>query len=304
MQRGMIGLTLGLLFVVPCSVEVAAQGSPATPAPEPSPVAKDSPETPGGGPSFEGGANSDGTIESTVTGSGGNGGGNASPGPATYGPACTWTPASTTTLGGVAVADDAGTGDNDAHITDRQGRTGWLRFCPGDLEATFVWLADVDPIDLVPAARQRAVAQLPLPVPDMSPAPDAGSFVNLGLWLAVEDPGVTTARATLTPGVWAQVEGRFESFSFDPGNGDEPVTCDGFGTPYPEGADTFDEGECGYTYTQPSPSGEVFTITYTVTYSLAFSTSDGRGGSLGTLSRSSSFPYDVNEIQTVGAPTG
>ena len=41
-------------------------------------------------------------------------------------------------------------------------------------------------------------------------------------------------------------------------------------------------------------------MTYTITYALTWSTSDGQSGSLGTFDRSITFDYDIDEIQTVG----
>lgn len=256
-----------------------------------------------GSPTFGGGVDSSGRIDATVSTPGSGGGGGSSPGPATYAPSCTWTPASTTALGGIEIPTGGGNGDVTAQIEDENGRLGWLRFCPGDLEAVFVWLAPVDPIDLVPDARRRATAQLPLPVPNMSPPADVGSVVNLGLWFSVEDPGVTTARATLTPSVWAEVTGRFGSVAIVPGDGADPIVCDGLGVAYTDGSDTFDQGPCGHTYTSTSPDSG-FTMTYTITYELTWRTSDGRSGSAGTFPLALPFQYDVDEIQTIGTSPG
>ena len=174
----------------------------------------------------------------------------------------------------------------------------WIRRCGAD--EVFVWPAPAgDPIDLIPSASARARARLPLPTPNMSPAPEVGSVANLGLWFAIDDPGITTARATLG-GAWAQVQGRFASITIDPGDGAAPITCDGLGTPYPDGANNPDQGPCGHTYTQSTPDDQPHQMTYTTTYTLTWSTSDGRSGSLGTIDRSVTFDYDIDEIQTVG----
>ena len=248
-------------------------------------------------PTFDTGG--DGTI-GAETGTPGSSGGGGSPGPASYGPACTWVPATVSNLGGAFLPGDVvDNTDINAQITNDEGQFGWLRYCPGDLIAQFVWQAPVDPIDLVPGASARARAQLPLPAPDMSPAPEIGSVVNLGLWFSIADPGVTTARATLGD-AWAQAQGRFDHVSIDPGDGSPPITCEGFGTPYPEGSDDPGEGPCGHTYLQRTPDDAPHQMTYTITYALTWSTSDGRSGSLGTYDRSITFDYDIDEIQTVG----
>jgi len=204
-------------------------------------------------------------------------------------------------MGGPALPTDvAGGTDIFAQVTNAAGDTGWLRHCPGDLAALFVWVAPaVDPIDLVPGASTRARAQLPLPSPDMNPAAEVGSVVNLGVWFAIDDPGTTTARATLAS-AWAQVQGTFQSVTIDPGDGADPVTCDGLGTPYPQGSNDPDQGPCGHTYLERTPDERPNQMTYTITYNLTWSTSDGRSGNLGTYDRSATFDYDIDEIQTVG----
>ena len=241
------------------------------------------------------GTSDDGTIGAGVDT--GPSGGGAAPGPATYRPTCRWVPANITNTAGTGAVGD--TDDGGSQIENDNGDLGWLRVC-GDGEPEFVWLPPaVDPIDLVPGASARARAQLPLPEPNMSPAPEIGSVVNLGLWFAVEDPGVTTARATLG-NAWAQVRGSFASVSIDPGDGSDHVTCDGFGTPYPAGAEDPGEGPCGHTYLQRTRDDQPHQMTYTITYALTWSTSDGRSGSLGAFDRSVTFDYDIDEIQIVG----
>jgi hypothetical protein len=210
---------------------------------------------------------------------------------------CRWAPATSKNTAGTGATGDIA--DNGSQIENADGEIGWLRVC-GNGEPEFVWLPPaVDPVDLIPGAAARARAQLPLPDPNMSPTPEIGSVVNLGLWFAIDDPGVTTARATLGT-AWAQVQGTFASVSVDPGDGSPAVACDGFGTPYPEGANDPDEGPCGHTYLQRTPDDAPYQMTYTITYDLTWTTSNGGSGSLGTFDRSSTFDYDVDEIQTVG----
>ncbi|MFK8023924.1 MAG: hypothetical protein AB8G26_08170 [Ilumatobacter sp.] len=182
---------------------------------------------------------------------------------------------------------------------DGQDRLGWTVSCPGrPLEVRWV-IEAVDPTEFIDDAANRARAQLPLPVPVQSPAPDVGSVVNLGLWISIDDPGVTTARAAAA-GVWAEVTGRFAGFSVDPGDGTAPFACDEFGVAYEEGTNNPEQGPCGHTYLQPTPEASPHTVTYTISYDLTWRVSDGRTGVLGTFDRSYSFPFDINEIQTVG----
>jgi hypothetical protein len=228
------------------------------------------------------------------------------PGPVTFDgdgaqPRCSWTPATreNTTRDGIP---ELGPGvDPGAQLTDDSGRLGWIRVCDDGTGPQFVWQRPVDPIDLVGPAADRARARLPLPTPDMNPAPDVGGVVNVGLWLALDDPGVTVARAALGD-VWAQATGTLTGFAVDFGNGDR-TDCDGLGVPIEAVApdlDTVEQGPCGYTYRASSPDDAPYRMTYTTRYEITWATSDGRSGGLGTVERSITFDYDVDEVQTVG----
>lgn len=251
--------------------------------------------TGGGGdaePTFDGGSNDDGTIDAGVDVPGSNPPPSAPP---TYGPTCTWT-AVTEWDGDSDLADIGG------QVANEDGQLGWIRRCGNNED--FVWVTpSIDPVSLIPGAADRARRLLPLPTPDMSPAPDVGSVVNLGLWFAIIDPvtapGSTTARASVG-NAWAEVTGSFSQVSIDPGTGDPPVTCDGFGVPYPQGANDPDQGPCGYTYRQRSPDGAPYQLTYTITYDLTWRTSDGQSGTLSPVTLAAPFDYVVLEIQTVG----
>ncbi len=182
-------------------------------------------------------------------------------------------------------------------VGDRTER-GWYRTCGTDVY--FYWAPDaVDPVDLIPDALDRARTQLAAPVPAISPGAGAGGIVNLGMWLAVDDPGTTTARATLTD-VWAQVTASVSHLEIDLGNGDT-VRCDGLGSPIPDSAlDSVDQGPCGYTYRRSSPDDDPYQLAITTVHDIAWSTSDGRSGTLAEVRRTTTLGYDVDEIQTIG----
>ncbi len=119
------------------------------------------------------------------------------------------------------------------------------------------------------------------------------------MWLAINDPGTTTARASLA-NVWAQVEATVVGISIDLGNGDT-VQCDGLGTPIPDSAwEAPSEGPCGYTYRGSSPDDDPYELTITTNYAIGYSTSSGQTGALAPILRSTTIDYDVDEIQTVG----
>lgn len=155
-----------------------------------------------------------------------------------------------------------------------------------------------DPEVLADTLYDEVTEQVPLPRPDLSPV--GPGFVNLGMWLAVEEPAPisVTARAGA---VWATTTASLESTTFDMGDG-TVVTCDGAGDPIPDSKlDSVDESDdCGHTYTTLGPDGEPFTVTITSTWHVTWVGSGGTGGDLGTLDRTSSVEYEVLEIQTVG----
>jgi hypothetical protein len=118
------------------------------------------------------------------------------------------------------------------------------RVCPDG--SGFTWVdVTVTVQDAIDDAVDRARRAVPAPTLDMSPPPDVGGIVNLGLWLALAGQEPVTVRAEAGPH-WAEATVTLASTSWSMGNGDV-VTCDGPGTPI---ADTDDPGEgpCGYTY--------------------------------------------------------
>ncbi len=184
---------------------------------------------------------------------------------------------------------------------DGRAEAGWVRICAGGgTQDPFYWApASIDPIDLVPNALADARTRLIAPQPAINPDAAAGGIVNLGMWLAVNDPGTTTARANLA-NVWAQVDANVVGITVDLGNGDT-VDCDGLGTPIPDAAwDELDEGPCGYTYRVSSPDDDPYQLTITTNFAVTYRTSSGQTGSLAPIGRSTTIDYDVDEIQTVG----
>lgn len=141
---------------------------------------------------------------------------------------------------------------------------------------------------------ERAFAQVtvPQPVLAISPAPEFGTYVNLGLWLAIEE--VPELRSSASEGsVSIELIGECDGMVWDFGNGDTSP-CDDFGEQHEEGSQTLDEGPCGYTYTE-QPTGEPYTVTVTTTYSFRF-TSSSDSGDLGGLTGEAGFQYQVSEI--------
>ncbi len=85
----------------------------------------------------------------------------------------------------------------------------YKRVCEGAAGFDLAWVPDFVDVDaLVASARRSVTAQLPEPAMDMNPDPSVGGIVNIGLWLAVADPGQVSITASVGP-VWATVTARY-----------------------------------------------------------------------------------------------
>ena len=162
-----------------------------------------------------------------------------------------------------------------------------------------VWVPITDPDpriripETVDAVRERVYA----PLPALSPT--VRGVVNLGMWLAVEEPAENpvVARASASATTWAETRATLESTTFDFGNGDV-VVCAGVGDPIPESAKESIEPSptCGYTVRAPG----TLSITITSTWDVVSSTSEGYVEEQTDIVLSTVVTYDVIEIQTVG----
>jgi hypothetical protein len=94
---------------------------------------------------------------------------------------------------------------------------------------------------------------VPKPEVAMAPKPDRG-IVKLGEWFWTTTPFVAQKATAAVPqtGLWATATAVPVSLTFYPGDGNEPVTCDGPGEPWlPEYGDELPT-ECMYTYRNSS----------------------------------------------------
>ncbi|MEM1334792.1 MAG: hypothetical protein AAGG08_15185, partial [Actinomycetota bacterium] len=164
----------------------------------------------------------------------------------------------------------------------------------------------IDEDIVIDGAVAQAIARIPLPTPDVNPAPDVGSYVNLGLWLAVRPPDPISVIATAVAGsqtfsVTATVE--LLTTTFDPGDGAPPVACDDHGTPLDPNSPAVDEvdaGPCGHTYLRSSPDETPFQLAMTSTHVVSWTASDGRTGIAAPVDLTTVVAYDVDELQTLG----
>ncbi len=160
----------------------------------------------------------------------------------------------------------------------------------------------VDVDDLIAGIVDQVEAQLQLPVPSISPTPEANGIVNLGLWLAVEPQTLDAITAQAGPAVWITVTPTLDTTTFDLGNGDS-ITCASTGVPIESVHPDLDVVEqsptCGYTYLHSSPDDAPYQLSVTTTWALPYTSSEG-SGEIPPLERTITIDYDVDEIQTIG----
>ena len=181
------------------------------------------------------------------------------------------------------------------------GPGSWMRKICSDGTGTVVWVPQgtVDPRVLAEQALDRT--NVPLPGVGMNPGPPNDLVVNMATWLWVENFGPVGASASAGP-VTVTVTAAPVAVRWTMGNGDV-VVCNGPGTRYDSSRPA--EGQrtdCSYTYRRSSasaPSG-TFIVQTSVTWDVTWTASGvAGGGSLGPLTRTTSTPVRVSEVQTV-----
>ncbi|MFW2336274.1 hypothetical protein [Ilumatobacter sp.] len=151
---------------------------------------------------------------------------------------------------------------------------------------------------------ERVTKRVPLPAPnlgvELQPDGSLGVPINLGLWIAVDNPDDVVARAEPAPGIWAETRARLDHIEFFSGTGRGSGECAGAGTPIPDAAtDTVAEGPCGYTYESADERGE-HTAILRATWTVINTTSTGATERRADIVLDTPIPIDVYEIQTVG----
>lgn len=145
---------------------------------------------------------------------------------------------------------------------------------------------------------QQAYGELSLPAPEAfrSPSatnadPDHGglpfTIVGLRTWFWVGD-WQAVQRTVELQGVSVTLTATPVSVRFDPGNGDDTVSCAGPGRPWTraDGNDAPVNGGCAYTYTRVPPAGPL-TATTSVEWEVNWTSNTGAGGT---------FPAGVSEV--------
>jgi hypothetical protein len=160
------------------------------------------------------------------------------------------------------------------------------------------------------AEQAAASFKLPLPSGHRSPSEDLRyrgfphTYVNLWTFYWTDAGSWKTLTATARAGGnYATVTARPVSLTFDPGNGDDAVSCGGPGRPWQEsdGNDSPNQGACGYQYKQVTGPGydHPVTSTQTITWELTWTGSGNSSGTLTQRSTSTTGQLNVLQIQTV-----
>ncbi len=157
-----------------------------------------------------------------------------------------------------------------------------------------------DPTALLPALTgfdiaELALARLPIAVPAPHLNPATREIVHLPTWLWVDDQGTPTTSVSLA-GVTATLTAHLAEVVWEMGDGTS-VRCDGPGTPY----DTARPADAQHPTCSRIPGTRIgkFTVTVTTRWRVEFIATDGTGGGLGMLTRTSTLPTEVVELQTV-----
>ena len=157
---------------------------------------------------------------------------------------------------------------------------------------------------------QQAYTELTVPKPEAQRSPpetnsdpDNGglpyTWLGLHTWIWVNN-WQPLQRTVDLRGVSATVTATPTSLSFDPGNGDSAVTCPGPGRPWTEadGNQPPTAGGCAYMYRSVTPDGPL-TATTGITWSVAWTSNTGAGGTFPALSTATTSSFLVEQIQVV-----
>lgn len=147
----------------------------------------------------------------------------------------------------------------------------------------------------------RNMIPLPDPVVGVSPPRSAAQLVGVASWLWVADDWRPREAAATAGSVTAVITATPVEVWWDPGDGSPGFSCRGPGTVWDD-RDRGRRSSCTHTYqvrsTVHDPSGS-FGLRATVTYEVSWRASNGQGGVLDPLTRTTVVPVVVHEAQAV-----
>lgn len=169
------------------------------------------------------------------------------------------------------------------------------------------WFGLYDPADpfagLLAAERaaELALERLELPDPLVRLNPSGDQLVGLPSWLWVDTPWAPADASASVTGVTSTVTATPIDVIWQMGDG-STVSCSGPGSVYdPARGPDAQASDCAHLYSYPSYAqpGGVYQVTATVTYAVSWVATTGGGDDLGTVTRSTTVPVHVVEVQAV-----
>jgi hypothetical protein len=174
-------------------------------------------------------------------------------------------------------------------------------------DVVYSWFGVYDPADpfagLLAGERAAEVAleRLELSDPVVRFNPPGDQLVGLQSWLWVDTPWAPAAVAASVTGVTATVTASPQFVAWDMGDG-HALTCRGPGLSYDASKPPDQQAsDCSHAYDWPSytRSGGVYEVTAKVTYAVTWHATDGTGAELEPVTRSTTVPVRVVEVQAV-----
>lgn len=198
----------------------------------------------------------------------------------------------------------------------KHGGSAVYKICPGG-SGGLVWVPPGKASPAPPTALQLAqlaysALALPKPTPSRYPAGTLNdgrpyTIVQTHMWFSTSPGSWRTLSKKVCAGeLCATATGTPTTLTFDPGNGDDSVSCPGPGTTFQTPANgswipSLQPQGCDYQYTTSSygdPSGEV-TSTYTIGWTVTWNATNGQGGSFDDLQSAAISRFAVAELQSV-----
>lgn len=155
----------------------------------------------------------------------------------------------------------------------------------------------ISPYRLALAA--SSTLDMPFPEPRTNPERGVDQLVGIDTWLWIDPAAWQPLSTTVSiPGLSATVTATPVSATWDMGDAQDPVVCDGPGTPYDVGRPEAGQStDCSHLYQVRG----AYTATVTILYEVSWSASNGEAGTLEPAPRSTQFPMSVAERQAIGA---
>lgn len=128
------------------------------------------------------------------------------------------------------------------------------------------------------------------------------TYVNLWMWFWTAATVWKPITQTLSQsGVTVTVTAAPDTLTFDPGNGDRPVTCAAPpGRPWTDSDGNTDPAAvnaCGYRYTRLDTQGRTITATLSITWHVTWTSNTGTTGSLGPLATTTdTVPFVIEQL--------